>query len=97
LGLTHAHQPQVLTSFTSNFVAYTFAMSDQCALDKSGSLKEAKDIEFFFSESEMTPLPSSAALPQCNPGNTGKSYVPLHAQLTIVMPQGFDVANRRRT
>lgn len=51
-------------------------MSDQCALDKSGTLKEAKDIEFFFSESETTPLPS-AALSQRNPGNTGKSNIPL--------------------
>lgn len=44
-------------------------MSDQCALDESGGLKEAKDIEFFFSESETIPLASSASL-QRNPGNT---------------------------
>ena len=31
-------------------------MSDQCALDESGALKEAHDIEFFYSESETTPL-----------------------------------------
>ncbi|KAH9044093.1 hypothetical protein EDB83DRAFT_2317944 [Lactarius deliciosus] len=36
-------------------------MSDQCALDESGSLKEAKDVEFFYSKSETTPLPSSGA------------------------------------
>ena len=54
-----------------------FAMSDQCALDESGGLKEAKDIEFFFSESETMPLASSAALSQQNPANTGKSYTPL--------------------
>ncbi|KAI0285201.1 hypothetical protein BC826DRAFT_1109379 [Russula brevipes] len=46
-------------------------MSDQCALDESGNLREAKDIEFFFSESETAPLPSSAPLPQRNPGNFG--------------------------
>jgi hypothetical protein len=42
-------------------VAYLFAMSDQCAIDKSGGLKEANEIEFFFSESESMPLPSSTA------------------------------------
>ena len=36
-------------------------MSDQWALNNSGSLKDAEDIEFFFSESEMTPLGSSTA------------------------------------
>jgi hypothetical protein len=54
-----------------------FAMSDQCALNESGGLKEAKDIEFFFSESETMPLASSAASLQQNPGNTGKSHAPL--------------------
>ena len=53
-------------------------MSDQCALDKSGGLKEAEDIEFFFSESETMPLRSStstqAALSKQNSGNTGESY-----------------------
>jgi hypothetical protein len=53
---------------------FLFTMSDQCALDESGGLKEAKDIEFFFSESETTPLASSAASLQRNPGNTGKSH-----------------------
>ena len=52
-------------------------MSDQCALDESGGLKEAKDIEFFFSESETMPLASSAALLPQNPGNTGKSRASL--------------------
>jgi hypothetical protein len=51
-------------------------MSDHCALDESGNLKEAKDIEFFFSESETTPLASSAALPQRNPGAFGKPSTP---------------------
>lgn len=45
-------------------------MSDQCALDKSGGLKEVNDIEFFFSKSEMMPLPSSAALLEQNDGNS---------------------------
>ena len=49
-------------------------MSDQCALDESGNLKEAEDIEFFNSESETTPIASSAALLQRNPGNAGKSH-----------------------
>ena len=44
-------------------------MSDQCAIDESGSLKEARDIEFFFSESETRPLK--------NPGDVGKSYASL--------------------
>ena len=44
-------------------------MSDQCALNESGSLKEAIDIDFFFSESETTPLPSSGLK---NPGNAGE-------------------------
>jgi hypothetical protein len=48
-------------------------MSDQCALDESGGLKEAEEIEFFFSESETTPLASSATLSEQNPGNSGKS------------------------
>jgi hypothetical protein len=55
----------------SNFVTYLFVMSDQCALDESGNLKEAKDIEFFYSEGETTPLPSSATSSQRNPGNVG--------------------------
>lgn len=50
-------------------------MSDQCALDESGGLKEAEDIKFFFSESETRPLPSSTTLK--NAGNAGKSYTPL--------------------
>ena len=49
-------------------------MSNQCALDKSGGLKEA--IEFFFSESETMPLRSStaSALLKQNSGNNGESY-----------------------
>jgi hypothetical protein len=47
----------------SNFVS----MSDQCALDESGALKEAQDIEFFHSESETTPLP--------NTKSTSKFYI----------------------
>ena len=47
-------------------------MSDQCALNESGGLKDAEDIEFFYSESEATPLPSSSALK--NPGNAGDYY-----------------------
>ena len=49
-------------------------MSDQCALNESGNLKEAEDIEFFNSKNETTPLASSAALLQWNPGNAGKSH-----------------------
>ena len=51
-------------------------MSNQCALDESGGLKEAKDIEFFFSESETMPLRSStaSALLKQNSGNNGESY-----------------------
>jgi hypothetical protein len=63
--------------FASNFVMYLLPMSDQCALNKLGSLKEAKDIDFFFSESGMTPLPCFATSLQCNPGNMGKSNFPL--------------------
>ena len=44
-------------------------MSDQCALNASGSLKEAIDIDFFFSKSETTPLPSSGLK---NSGNAGE-------------------------
>jgi hypothetical protein len=47
-------------------------VSDQCALDESGGLKEASNIKFF-SESEMMPLPSSTPSLQRNPGNTGES------------------------
>ena len=49
-------------------------MSDQCALNESGGLKEAKDIEFFYSESEATPLPSSTTMSKAlkNPGNAGE-------------------------
>ena len=36
-------------------------MPDQCALDEYGGLKEAKEIEFFFYESETMPFPSSTA------------------------------------
>lgn len=47
-------------------------MSEQCALDKSGRLKEAEDIEFFFSKSETRPFRSStASLKQ----NTGEYYI----------------------
>jgi hypothetical protein len=63
--------PNPLTPFLAYCVVYLFAMSEQCALDESGSLKEAKDIEFFFSESETMPLPLSAA--QQNSHDTGKS------------------------
>jgi hypothetical protein len=50
----------VVWSVTLNLVAFLFTMSDQCALDESGGLKEAEDIEFFFSESEKVPLRSSS-------------------------------------
>ena len=72
-------------------------MPDQCALDKYGSLKEAKDIEFFFSKSETMPLPSSTASLQWNPGNAGESNTHDLCYFNIVMSQGFDVVNRRRT
>ena len=35
-------------------------MSDQCAVGTSDGLKDAKDIEFFFSEGETIPLASFA-------------------------------------
>jgi hypothetical protein len=72
-------------------------MSDQCALDESGSLREARDIEFFFSESETTPLPSSAASSQQNPHNAGKSHI-FHClfNFNVAMSQVFDVVNERR-
>ena len=47
-------------------------MSDQCVLSKSDGLKEANDIEFYYSESDTMPLPSVGALSQQNPGNGGK-------------------------
>jgi hypothetical protein len=55
----------------SVFSLCPFAMSDQRALE---TLKEAKDIEFYYSESDMTPLPSVTAVLQQNAGgaNTGK-------------------------
>lgn len=60
------------------FIAFFFLiMSDQCALNESGGLKEAEDIDFFFSKSEATPLHTSTALLKQNPGNTGESYIPL--------------------
>ena len=54
-------------------------MTDQCTLNESGGLKEAEEIEFFFSESEMTPMHSSSAPLKQNPGssNSGKSFTPL--------------------
>jgi hypothetical protein len=48
-------------------------MSDQCAVDEFGNLKEAKDIDFVFSESETSPLPSAAAPSQHDRRNAGKS------------------------
>ena len=64
--------------WVSIVVAYLFLMSDQCALDKSGGLEEAEDIEFFFSESETMPLRTStstqATSSKQNSGNTGESY-----------------------
>jgi hypothetical protein len=71
-------------------------MADQCALDKSGNLKEAEDIEFFFSESEKNPLPSSAALSQCNPGNTGTSNVPLYPLYYYYDVSGLRRGERKR-
>ena len=72
-------------------------MPDQCALDEYGGLKEAKDIEFFFSESETTPFPSSTASLQWNPGNAGESNTHDLCYFNIVMSLGFDVVNGRRT
>ena len=72
-------------------------MPDQCALDEYGSLKEAKDIEFFFSESETMPLPSSTASLQRNPGNAGESNTHDLCYFNTVMSQDFDVVNGRRT
>jgi hypothetical protein len=53
---------------------------DQCALDASGNLKDAKDIEFYFSESERMPLSATLPQQQCqqsdhDAGNSGKSNV----------------------
>jgi hypothetical protein len=58
-------------------------MSDQCALNESGGLKDAEDIEFFHSESEATPLPSSSAFK--NPGNAGGYYSMFVISVTLVM------------
>ncbi|KAH9022855.1 hypothetical protein EDB84DRAFT_1678365 [Lactarius hengduanensis] len=64
-------------------------MSDQCALDKSGSLKEAKDVEFFYSESETTPLPSSGAAASLQQHSHESSH-------DAAMSQGFDVVKRKK-
>ena len=54
-------------------------MTDQCALNESGGLKEAEEIEFFFSESETAPMHSSSAPLKQNPGssNSGEPFTPL--------------------
>ena len=53
-------------------------MSDQCAVDEHGNLKEAKDIDFVFSESKTTPLGPFGTSLQQNPGNNGKSHSSLY-------------------
>jgi hypothetical protein len=52
-------------------------MSDQCALDENGCLKDANDIEFHFSESETTPMASSSASLQQSSEPSGKSHTSL--------------------
>lgn len=54
--------PCCLTLDTRKFEGLRIYKSNaiiQCALDESGALKEAQDIEFFHSESETTPLPNT--------------------------------------
>ena len=75
-------------------------MSDQCALDKSGGLEEAEDIEFFFSESETMPLRTStstqATSSKQNSGNTGESYS-IQVISCSCVSQGSNMVNGRRT
>jgi len=55
----------------------------QCALDESGALKEAQDIEFFYSESETMPLQNTKSTDLRRGGrkkNTEKMYTSIAAE-----------------
>jgi hypothetical protein len=50
-------------------------MSDQCALDASGSLLDAKDIVFYESESDTRPIPKPTAnVPTQAPVHEGEHF-----------------------
>jgi hypothetical protein len=72
-------------------------MSDQCALDESGGLKEAEDIEFFYSESEKMPLTSSTVtLKQKNTGSAGELYTPLPLLFYVISLSGLRRGQRKK-
>jgi hypothetical protein len=55
-------------------------MSDQCALDASGSLLDANDIAFYESESDIRPIPKRTTASQLNipaPVHEGKYLIVL--------------------